>query len=250
MSWEQLNPDHVGISITLKYKLHDDGCPNMYSDLSGSAVAEHKEGFVQKERPHYHIWIPEPWTCKAQGLKLEKRYKQQIREFFMPRISGVDWNKDCNALYCVKHHDSFHTWVRYVTEEQIKKGSWYKWNCRGEPPPMRQMDDLILPVVNVETPTNVIHYEVSPVVAKTPKDASKREAAHIRFYNWLLQQEIEDELTIHEITEYWVEWSHGAYELRNVTAPIRYAWYMLQTDKKTAKERLVREIHRKLFSDF
>ena len=235
MDWKKLIPDHEGIHIIIKGDLHNVDLIPTISDLSGCAVAEHKEGRKQKERPHYHCWLPKDTATV-------KQWKERLRAYYDTQVPNLKWNTHSNAYYTVKEHDSFHKWVEYVARDaDVKVSSWIKWNLPGDPPKLFTLEDLVVPA-----PVNEI--VVLPSIPE--KDKTKREAAHIRFYNWLMKQQIDDELTIHEITEYWVEWSHGAYELRNVTAPIRYAWYMLQIDKKAAKERLVREILRKNFENF
>lgn len=226
--------DIPGIHIVIKGELHDVELFPELADLSGSAVVEHKEGKRQKERPHYHCWVPKDYATV-------KLWKERLRTYYDSRVSNLKWNTHANSYYTIKDHDSFDRWVQYVVKDpDVKVSSWVKWNLPGSPPQLYSLDDLVLP-----PPINEI------IVNQLPeKDKSKREAAHLRFYAWLLKQSVDDELTIHQITEYWIEWTSGAYELRNVSAPIRYAWYMLQTDKKSAKERLVREIMRKNFENF
>lgn len=231
MFWKDLNPDHEGIHIIIKGDLHDVELIPEISDLSGCAVVEHKEGKKQKERPHYHCWIP-----KEADTKL---WKERLRTYYDSKLPGLKWNTHANAYYTVKEHDSFYAWVDYVVRDpDVKISSWIKWNRPGEPPPIRSEIPIVAQPIN--------SLVITPPTVSQPKKA----ACHIRFYEWLQRQEIENDLSITEIQEYWIEWTSGAYELRNVSAPIRYAWYMLQTDKKEAKTRLLREMSRKLFDGF
>jgi len=131
------NPDvscaETGIHIIIKGDLHNVEIFPEIMDLSGSAVVEHLEGYVQKERPHYHVWIPH----KNPTLTDEKHWKAKLRAYYDTKIDGLNWNKNANAYYCVKKHNSYQAWERYVARDpEVKISSWIKWNRYGDPPPL------------------------------------------------------------------------------------------------------------------
>lgn len=231
---EPSDPPEHGLHIIIKGDLHTCELFPEISNFPRCAVVEHKEGRKQKERPHYHCWLPFEAPTKATELE----WKLKCRTYYDSVLSGLNWNRNANAYYTVKCHDSYKRWFEYVVRDpDVKISSWIKWNREGEPPP------ILVEIPIVAQPTNSL-------VIIPKMESQRKEACHLRFWKWLQNQEVEDDLSITEIQEYWIEWTSGAYELRNVSAPIRYAWYMLQTDKEAAKTRLVREMSRKIFENF
>lgn len=130
------------------------------------------------------------------------------------------------------------------------------WNIPGVTKPVpRLLDNLIIPTQDVEggRTDNGVQVPVCVVAPSMPqKNKSKREPAHIRFYSYC--QDIwdgpSDNPTLDEITDAWIDWTSGAWELRNVSAPIRYTWYMLHKKDPKMKKLMKNEIMRKLFSDY
>lgn len=175
-----------GLHIIIKGVLHDVELFPDLLDLSGSAVAEHLEGKVQKERPHYHCWVPKTTATKEQ-------WKGLLRAYYDTKVPGLDWNRNANAYYTVKYHNSFDAWVTYASDpEEYKKASWVKWNCPGEPPKMRNISELILPAQGGATgPQNVIHLGPGLVVAKDKKFSSLEKQQ--RFLRYVKDSITEDE---------------------------------------------------------
>ena len=130
------------------------------------------------------------------------------------------------------------------------------WNIPGvaEPVP-RLLENLIFPTQDVDDgrARSGVPVPVCVVASSAPqKNISKREPAHIRFYKYC--QDIwdgpNDNPTMEEIIDAWIDWTQGAYELRNVSAPIRYSWYMLNNKDPKFKKQMKEEMLRKLFSDY
>lgn len=225
----------MDVHVVLKGVLHDCQLPTYLSDLSGVVIVEHKFGLIQKERPHYHCWIP--------GVSRLSQFKADLRGYYDGLIPDLKWNTHANAYWTVKEHGSFESWLNYVLNEECKSPTVVVWNRSGprpvSPDVSRSIDDLIIPA-NVVT-------EV-PVVKSPESSRSKKEPCYKRFINYLNSQNVRNP-TLDECLEYWFEWTNGNYELRNVSGPVRHAYYVLNDKDPDIRKMFVREMRRKLFSD-
>lgn len=231
----------MDVHAIIKGILHPIDLPACIYDLSGAVVVEHKCGLIQKERPHYHCWLPGVPSVPWQKTVLREYYDQQ----FPP--GHLTWETYANAYYCVKQHDDFVTWLKYTFSDKVaakcKSPSIVIWN-RSDPRPdspdvARSFDELILPT-NVVTESPVVVPPAPPAPSKKKKDP-----AHIRLYNYCVDKGA-FEPSMEEVANYWAEMTGGAYELRFVTGSIKYAFYKLNNYDPRIKAAFVREIMRVL----
>lgn len=225
-----------GYHITLKHDIHGLKDLTLY-DVEGVACVEHAEGLVQKERPHYHIWVPHDTLPTA--YEVDKKRKE-LRSHYLtlaPHLSGLNGN----ALYAVIAHNNYDNWKEYVIREKCKKPKVIFWN-RPDPapefaPPDQPPDALILPALDVDAPVAVVKEK-------------KKDPAYKRFETYC------NELvnpTIDEVIEHWTSWTQGNHEMHRVQGPIRYVYYSRTTDpiqKARIKDTMNREIHDRFFSHY
>lgn len=216
-------PTHPpGLHVVIKGLLHPAGT-EWFKDISGCCIGQHKEGLTQKERPHYHIWLPNTYTVK--------NVKADLRKYYDTLIPDLKWNTHANAYYTVKDHDSFQNWKEYVFNPDLaecKKPTVELWNSLEPRPIISDINDLVF-----ELP-----HDESKVVKK---EVSKRANASVRFLEFCRKEDITHP-TIREVTQLWVEWTKGSYELRNVTAPIRHVFYILNDEDPLIKDLMVDEL--------
>lgn len=226
-------PPPPGIHIIIKGILHPIGL-EFFEQFREVIAVQHKEGLVQKERPHFHIWIP---------IGHVEQLKKDLRKFYDARIPGLEWNTHANAYYTVKDYDKFENWIEYVYNPQTakcKKPTIELWRSpQTRPPPLPEVIEVNELIYETGDPTNV----QEPKVIIT-KDKSKRESASARFLKYCKQEEMEN-ATIEEVAEAWIEWTKGSYELRNVTAPIRHAYFMLNGEDPRIKAMMRGELMEK-----
>lgn len=226
----------MDLHVVIKGVLHDCQLPTTISDLSGAVVVEHKYGLVQKERPHYHCWIP--------GVPSISRFKAELREYYDGLISDLKWNTHANAYWTVKEHGSFKSWLKYVLYDDCKSPSVIVWN-RSDPRP--ELPDLARSIDELIIPANVVT-EVPITTALPGISRSKKDPCYKRFLGYLNSENVKNP-SLDECLEYWFDWTAGNYELRNVSGPVRHAYYMLNDKDPDIRKMFVREMRRKLFSD-
>lgn len=237
--------DVPGTHLVIKGELHKVGFPDCLKDLSGVAIGEHLRG-KRAEKPHYHCWLP------------DESLKSAIRDWYNDRLPDLDWKKNGNAYWAWKPHDSFRRWVEYVfhTKAECKEPRVVIWNILGVPEPVpRLIENLIIPTQDVEggRAHDGVPVPVCVVAPSAPqKNKSKREPAHIRFHAYCSEiwDGPNDTPELDDIMDAWIDWTQGAYELRNVSAPIRYTWYMLNKKDPKMKRTMKEEMRRKLFSEY
>lgn len=228
----------MDVYVVIKGVLHDCQLPDIIKTTAGVVVVEHKYGLVQKERPHYHVWFP--GTIKLDVLKTQLRY------YYDEKIPGLKWNTHANSYYSLKLHNDWEKWIDYVYYKCLdcKDPSIIVWNRRDKRPDVlpdvpRSLDELILPPVNVVTVVPM----VTPVSSK-----SKKDPAYKRFMNYLILKNVKTP-SLDQLLDHWFEWTNGNYELRNVSGPVRHAYFELNDKDSDIQKMFVREMRRKLFSD-
>lgn len=130
--------DVQGYHITIKGVLHQYGY-DYFKDISGCVVVEHREGLTQKERPHYHIWIPPSDSIP--------RIKRALRSYYDEKNEDLNWNTHANAYYSVTPHNSYEKWLKYTIDPEkasVKKPTIVLWNLPGSPPEVRPAAELIV----------------------------------------------------------------------------------------------------------
>lgn len=226
----------AGYHIVLKHDLHDLKDVTLYN-VEGGACVEHATGLVQKERPHYHIWVPH--EGKPSDYEVKKK-REELRAHYMalaPHLVAVNGN----ALYSVKAHDSFDNWKQYVIRENCKHPKVIFWN-RSDPAPEfespRSLEELIFPDrVVQETPIAVVKEK-------------KKDPAYKRFEAYCSELENPD---IDEVIAHWAYWTQGNHEMQRVQGPIRYVYYTKTTDpiqKQRIHDTMCREIRDRFFSHY
>lgn len=108
------------------------------------------EGLVQKERPHYHIWIPGEFSTP----KPLNEFKSRLRAYYDTKITGLKWDTDANAYWCLKSHKDREAWISYTSDPEkakCKKPSILLWNAPDKPE-VRSLEELILPAPAGELP--------------------------------------------------------------------------------------------------
>ena len=228
-------PDGIpGWHIIIKGPCHQHGFA-LYKDISGCCIGEHKEGLVQKERPHYHVWVPREKFSRTEA-------RAAVRSFYEPKTPDTDWNRSANACYSCTPHTSFTAWVDYVfgKNTDCKKPTVMLWNSDTPRPP--SFDELVY--------SNVLTYDAGTITVQ--KAASKKAPAYQRFYDYCKDMKwyvpggtdapVERKPTKTDIVEAWFDWTQGAYEMRNVSAPIRYAYYMLNDRDERIKNEYVSQM--------
>jgi len=153
----------MDVHVVIKGRLHELGY-TYFQDISGCVIVEHKVGLVQKERPHYHIWLP--------GVPDVRSTKNALRAHYDTLDSNLKWNTHANAYYTVKEHNDFDAWLNYAwTNADCKLPELVLWNL-PDPRPVRPFDELILPAQDggIAGPTN---YVVATEVASQPRKKQK-----------------------------------------------------------------------------
>lgn len=234
----------MNVHVVIKGVLHQYG-PDFFKDISGCVVVEHAIGLVQKERPHYHIWYP--------GVSDEDSTRRSLRNYYDTKNKELKWNTHANAYYTVKKHDDFEAWLHYTWyNADCKLPALLVWNLPGERP-VRLMDELILPAPSGSDGIALTGVTTSAVaVASQPPKEKRKEACYLKFYKYCKDSLVgpNDKPTLDDIVELWIAFTCGNYELRNVSAPVRYAWYMLNDKEERIKNKMINEIKTKLFSDY
>lgn len=201
-----------GIHVTIKGILHQYGI-EYFTNIEGCVIVEHKEGLIQKERPHYHIWLPSSHTIDST--------KRALRSYYDTKTSELKWNTHANAYYSVTPHDNFQKWIDYTIDpekSQVKKPSIQLWN-RSEPrPEVRIIDNLVLPGLSI----------VSPPVATTVKKHQNTLDKQAKFYNFVkeyVSENPQEVLGYTDITGLLYEYSKGGFNEMAAPQYIEFAMY-------------------------
>lgn len=191
---EPSHPDETGIHVIIKGDLHDVELFPEFLELSGCAIMEHMEGWIQKERPHYHVWVP----YRNPTVKVEENYRKLLRAYYDTKISNLIWKTHANSYYCVKAHNSFTKWLQYVAKDpEVKRGSCIKWNRDGDPP---KIEIIANTIVNVGVDT-------VPTTTKTSKKTSlEKQQKFLRFVQDAFAPEDYNTLTPEILTDYLFEY--------------------------------------------
>lgn len=233
----------LGYHFVIKGELHQHPFPD-FLDVSGVAICEHLEGKVQKERPHYHCWVPRT------SLHVDKWKKDIIRPFYdsqYPDPKALKWNTHANSYYMFKEHDSYSDWEKYVARDpEVKKGSWIRWNRPGVPPPIEPgiaISDFI-----VTGPVNTI---IDCPIKVVRKSSLEKQIKFLNYVKSCVDESDYDTLTPEILTDYVFEYC-GKNEFVAMNAAytfINYALSQLLTGDARAryKERFRSVICSKFF---
>lgn len=212
-----------GLHVVIKGELYQYGL-EWFSDISGCAAIEHKFGLVQKERPHYHIWLPSSYSVS--------NTKKALREFYDTKQEGLKWNTHANAYYTVKEHGDFDKWLNYAwSKDECKEPSVGIWNVGCEKP---------LPK---PTPINELVYakasdvpESKPIPAKRKKEPTKMEQFYLYCKSYFDEFPMKD-ISRDEILKLLLSWSKGGMNKFRVYEFVHYATYRLLAEggEKTSK---------------
>jgi len=221
--------DRAGIHLVIKGLLHGVGT-EYYKDISGCAVGQHAKGLLQKERPHYHIWLPDTYTIKG--------VKEIIRQYYDTKLPDLKWNRNGNAYYAVKAHNSFNKWKGYVFDPALadcKQPTVEVWNV----PETRPIDYTAL--VYTGEATNEVTYLVMDT-PKVEKGRKKSESVSSLFLKHMITLELEKPVQRSAVVRCFNEWKKGDNELHRSSAPVRHAYLMLND----MDERILRSMDREL----
>jgi len=190
-------------------------------------------------RTHYHIYYTD---TKVRG-------HDNFIKFFKKtyNLEALKGNKD----FAVSMPTSLLDWFQYVyggpSEDSanvlldgVMSRPWRMANViMSNGPllyPLYPINFQEIPILPHPTDTELAQLQEMTVQHVTLKDSQKKEPCYIRFWRYCLK-EIGDrdygsrgEL-LEEIGDAWIDWTDGAYELRNVSAPIRYVLVQLERRK-------------------
>lgn len=203
-------------------------------DISGVCIGEHSadDGC---SRNHYHIYYPHT----------KETSKETFTKFFMTKYSlNLKGNKD----FAITIPTSFHDWYCYVygghTSQTCDCGNYIartvptrqateiQFNDQHRPYALQTyMSDLVTtsPSITNDVCLNAPNSKEN-IVVLPKKDKSHKDPAYIRFYKYIRDINYDSCPDMATLCDDWIDWTQGAYELRNVSAPIRYA--MVQEAKR------------------
>ena len=222
-------PDSPGVHVVIKGVLHGVGT-EYYKDISGCAIGQHAKGLLQKERPHYHIWLPNTYTVTA--------LKATLRSYYDSKLPDLKWNTHANSYYTVKEHNSFRKWKEYVFNPELadcKQPTVEVWNV----PDQRPIDYTAL--VYTGEATNDVTYIVAEV-PKVEKARKKSESISSMFLKHMISLELAKPVQRSAVVRCFNEWKKGDNELHRSSAPVRHAYLMLND----MDERILRAMDREL----
>jgi len=191
---------------------------------------------------HYHIWIdgPTPKTIRNRMGAICKSLKIETSQGRGNKYYSV---KECDAGmldYVVKDGKII---LHNLSSEQIQTA---KAQAKIRWPIENDIDKLII----ATSPNGNTIMDIQQLHTHSSNNAQKKkEACHVRFLQYVKTQDC-TEMTLKELNELFVQWTKGAYEMRNVSAPIRYAYYMTRPEarKDGLKKALAEEIYERHFS--
>lgn len=201
----------------------------LVKDLSGCVVVEHRKGLVQKERPHYHIWIPHGSIIN--GAKCIKEYKQVIREHYSALNKDLDWNRNANAYYSFTPHSSFDNWPDRVPE-------------------LSPLESLVIEHSDLTGPINVTY--VTNTITNPVNTKSKSKAKSVLFYEHCLDilEGIDGPYSFEKIHDLHMEWSHWGYDDFGAVRNVRNAFYKLNENYKEYRSVVTNEHKNKMLSRY
>lgn len=200
--------------MVIKGILHTIGS-DYFNDISGCAVVQHMHGLVQKERPHYHIWLPSGYNVNST--------KKLLRDYYDSKIADLKWNTHANAYYTVKEHDSIEKWLEYVIDPakaDCKKPEILCWNISDRSRPVvRSLDELILPDLSGS------ESKVTVVSARkhiTTQDKQAKFYKYVKEFYELSPGHAVDHVVISDLL---YEYSTGGFNVNAAPQYIEYALY-------------------------
>lgn len=183
-------------------------------DVSGSVIGLHPTS--SKEKPHYHIWLESDRERTAQTIR--NQMKQRNLEVFG------------NGSYSIRVHTEYDKWYNYVfcpckgaveVLYNTSHGRIEKPNC-GK---CSKANTLVY--ANEITYTGDV--TGAQVVMKSPKAPNpKKEPAHIRFYNYFVENVndgSEGFVEKEEIARHYIKWTKCNFAMRYGKPIIYYVYY-------------------------
>lgn len=248
---------YEGYHLVIKGILHQYRY-DIVKDISGVVVVEHLKGLVQKERPHYHIWVP--YSSCIGGSTSRDGIKKVIRDHYTALNSTLDWNRNANAYYSFTPHSSFDNWLNYtfVSCKDCKEPKLHVWNREGAPPdriePLDPLQALVMEAgaADAAAPAGVNVTYVTNHITNPPHTKSKSKSRAVLFYEHCLDKYTgtDGPYSLDSIHDDYVEWSAFEYDDFQIIRNVRSTWYKLNENHKSYRSTILNEHKNKMLTRY
>lgn len=212
-----------GLHVVIKGVLFQHGI-DWFKDISGCVVVKHQFGLVQKERPHYHIWLPDTYDVVST--------KKSLREYYDTKEKDLKWNTFANSYYTVKEHDNFDKWWAYTYKENCKEPDLVLWNASSERPITTPSNLVVLhgPSDEFFEPVTEALSVSKPVAPKPRKKEPTKIEAFFNYCEKYYKDNPSESISRHDVLELLLSWSKGGMNKFRVYEFVQYATFRLLSE--------------------